>query len=68
MLPSYDYTVSVIVISFNTRSLLRQCLLSILAECERLPNGLTAEILLVDNASTDGSPEMVEMDFGNIVV
>jgi hypothetical protein len=63
LLPSYDFTVSVIVISFNTRGLLRECLQSILAECERLPDGLTAEVLVVDNASTDGSPEMVESEF-----
>jgi len=63
LLLSYNYTVSVIVISFNTRSLLRECLLSVLAECERLPVGRTAEVLVVDNASTDGSPEMVESEF-----
>ena len=62
-LASCDYTVSVIVVSFNTCDLLRQCLQSILAECESLPNGLSAEILVVDNGSTDGSPEMVEREF-----
>src|SRR5580658_9448003 len=59
LLPSYDYTVSVIVVSFNTRDLLRECIQSILTERERLPPGLSAEILVVDNASSDGSPEMV---------
>jgi hypothetical protein len=63
LLPSYDYTVSVIVVSFNTRDLLRECIQSILSECERLPDGLTAEILVVDNASGDGSPEMVKREF-----
>ena len=58
-----DYAVSVIVVSFNTSDLLRQCLQSILTECEGLPDGLTAEILVVDNGSTDGSPEMVEREF-----
>jgi GT2 family glycosyltransferase len=58
-----DYSVSVIVVSFNTSDLLRQCLQSILTECECLPDGLTAEVLVVDNGSTDGSPEMVEREF-----
>jgi hypothetical protein len=59
----WAYTVSVIVVSFNTSGLLRQCLQSILTECESLPNGLSAEVLVVDNCSTDGSPEMVEREF-----
>jgi GT2 family glycosyltransferase len=63
LLPAYDYTVSVIVVSFNTRDLLRECIQSILAEVDRLPAGLTAEVLIVDNASSDLSPEMVEREF-----
>lgn len=62
---SYPYVVSVIVVSFNTRDLLRECLQSIVAECARLPQGLAAEVLVVDNASTDGSPEMVARQFSN---
>jgi GT2 family glycosyltransferase len=64
--PSYEYTVSIIVVSFNTRDLLRQCLQSILAEADLLPAGATAEILVVDNASSDGSPQMVEDEFGDL--
>jgi GT2 family glycosyltransferase len=60
---SFYFTASVIVVSFNTCDLLRQCLQSILTECEGLPDGLTAEILVVDNGSADGSPEMVEREF-----
>lgn len=66
LLLAYDYTVSVVVISFNTRDVLRQCLESILAEVNLLPAGATAEILVVDNASTDGSPQMVEGEFGDL--
>jgi hypothetical protein len=36
VLPAYGFTVSIIVVSFNTRDLLRQCLNSILEECRRL--------------------------------
>lgn len=56
----YDYQVSVIVISFNTRELLRECLTSLLAECARLPLPASAEVLVVDNGSLDGSAEMIE--------
>ncbi|MFN0072977.1 MAG: glycosyltransferase family 2 protein [Chloroflexota bacterium] len=49
--------VSVIVVSWNTRELLRRCLASVTAS--RVP----LEVLVVDNASTDGSPEMVRREF-----
>ncbi len=56
--------VSVIIVSFNTREVLRQCLQSVVADAA----GLDAEIIVVDNASTDGSPEMVEQDFPQVAV
>ena len=43
--------VSVIVVSFNTRALLEQCLSSLLDSPVRTPH----EIIVVDNASADGS-------------
>jgi hypothetical protein len=75
--PSYDYAVSVIVVSFNTRDLLRECLTSLRDECARLPEagvhadrsssvgpeGSAAEILVVDNASRDGSADMTAAEF-----
>ncbi len=62
VLQSYRYTISGIVVSFNTRELLRECLTSFLEECSRLPQGVTAELLVVDNSSSDGSQEMVERE------
>jgi GT2 family glycosyltransferase len=62
-----DYTISVIVVSFNTRELLRECLQSILAEANLLPAGATLEVLVVDNASSDGSAQMVEDEFGDLL-
>lgn len=61
----YDYTVSIVIVSYNTRALLQRCLDALQAECRRLSTGLTAEILVVDNASRDGSPEMVERIYGD---
>ncbi len=61
--PSYDFTASIVVVSFNTRDLLRECLTSLREECGRLPEGITAEILVIDNASRDGSANMVVTEF-----
>jgi GT2 family glycosyltransferase len=60
---SFGFDVSIIVVSFNTRDLLHECLDSALAECARLPDDLRAEILVVDNASGDDSAEMVAAEF-----
>jgi N-acetylglucosaminyl-diphospho-decaprenol L-rhamnosyltransferase len=49
--------VSVVIVSFNTRELLRRCLEKIPADCERI---------VVDNASEDGSADMVESEFPEV--
>ncbi len=59
---SYDFNVSVIVVSFNTRDLLQECIRSLIQECAEFSSDST-EIFVVDNASHDGSPEMVEREF-----
>ncbi len=48
---------TVIIVSWNVRDLLRRCLRSL-----NLPRG-TFEVIVVDNASSDGSPEMVCTEF-----
>ena len=55
---------SIIIVSFNTREVLRQCLQSVLDDAA----GLDVEILVVDNCSSDGSPEMVEQDFPQVIL
>src|SRR5271156_6500637 len=54
--------ISIVIVSFNTRNVLRECLQSI----ERESAGLRIEILVVDNHSSDGSPEMVEKEFPQV--
>jgi len=49
---------SIVIVSFNTRDLLRECLQTVYRE-----QGLTYEVLVVDNASRDGSLEMVAQEF-----
>ncbi len=51
--------VSVIIVSWNTKDLLRRCLASIYASHP----GLDLEVIVVDNGSSDGSLEMVESLF-----
>jgi GT2 family glycosyltransferase len=50
---------SIVVVNWNTRELLRDCLASVYSGV----GGLAAETIVVDNASTDGSPEMVAAEF-----
>ncbi|MGD0796994.1 MAG: glycosyltransferase family 2 protein [Acidobacteriaceae bacterium] len=57
-----QYEASVVIVSFNTRETLRECLESVLVETE----GLRSEILVVDNNSRDGSAEMVEREFPGV--
>jgi len=57
-----QYDASIIIVSFNTREVLRQCLQSVI--CESVD--LKVEIIVVDNHSLDGSPEMVEQEFQQV--
>jgi len=49
---------SIIIVSFNTKKLLKECLKSLVTSYQSLVTD--HEIIVVDNASEDGSPEMVE--------
>jgi GT2 family glycosyltransferase len=52
---------SVVIVNWNTRDLLRACLHSLRAALVASP--LSAEILVVDNASADGSAALVAAEF-----
>ena len=56
---------SVIVVSYNTCRLLDNCLASLYA-AEPPPGGM--EVIVVDNASTDGSVEMVASRYPQAVL
>ena len=51
---------SVCIVTWNTRDFLRDCLRSLLAYP---PDGADLEMIVVDNASADGSAEMVRAEF-----
>lgn len=53
---------SIAIVNWNTRELLRQCLQSVFDQTQRY----SFEIIVVDNASTDGSAEMVAAEFPTV--
>lgn len=53
---------SIVIVNWNTRGLLRDCLESV----ERNLCGMAAEVIVVDNASTDGSVDMVKSLFPGV--
>lgn len=54
--------VSVCVVNWNCRDHLRRCLASLLKQ----PQGVPFEVVLVDNASTDGAADMVAREFPDV--
>ncbi|MBN1398396.1 MAG: glycosyltransferase [Bacteroidetes bacterium] len=54
--------VSVIIVNYNVRDFLHQALVSI----QRALKGIRSEIIVVDNASDDGSAEMVRRKFPRV--
>lgn len=54
----------IVTVSHNTRDLLRQCLAA--AEASLARSQLEAELVVVDNASADGSAEMVRREFPRV--
>ena len=54
--------ISVVIISWNRKDLLTDCIRSIMNS----PVKYDREIIVVDNASADGAPEMVEKEFPDV--
>lgn len=61
---SHEFDVSVVIVSFNTRDVLKECLHSVY----RAVGSLDVQVIVVDNASTDGSAAMIEQDFTGVVL
>lgn len=53
---------SIIIVNWNTQAMLRDCLASVVGGIATLH----VEIIVVDNASQDGSPEMVQREFPHV--
>ena len=56
--------ISIVIVSWNVKDLLRKCLRTIYQSQHRL----TVEVFVVDNASTDGTAKMVEQEFSSAVL
>ena len=56
--------VSIVIVSWNTREITRNCLRSIYAAAGKVKY----EIILIDNYSSDGSAEMVAREFPEVVL
>lgn len=55
-----DLTIS--IVSYNTKDLIRTCIHSIIEHTK----GISYRIIIVDNASKDGTAEMIESDFPEV--
>lgn len=58
MFKCFEMDVSVIIVNYNTKELTKNCIDSVFAKT----SGISFEVILVDNASTDGSVELFEKD------
>jgi hypothetical protein len=56
--------VSVIIVNWNTKDLLRDCLKSLYDRTKTT----NIEVIVVDNASSDGSADMVEIEFPDVKI
>jgi len=54
--------VSIIIVNYNTKALLKQCLESVFEKTQ----GIEFEVIVVDNASRDGSPQMLKEEFPQV--
>lgn len=57
---------SIIIVSYNVRALLRRCLQSVCASAQLSADWLTVDVTVVDNASRDNSAQMVAAEFPHL--
>ena len=62
MTPPFDVDVSIIIVSWNVRRYVEQCLNALYA----IPDSPTREIFVVDNASTDGTADCVAASYPHV--
>lgn len=55
---------SIVIVNYNVKAFLQNCLLSIRRACEKIDH----EIIVVDNASDDGSIELIKKNFPEVIL
>ena len=61
--PRSQIEVAVLIVSYNSKRDLKECILSVLHSDD---SGVQTRLVVVDNASTDGSAESVARRFGQV--
>ncbi|MDI6804610.1 MAG: glycosyltransferase family 2 protein [Bacteroidota bacterium] len=61
---SHKLDVSIVFTNWNTRDFMRDCINSVVEKTQ----GLTYEIIVVDDGSTDGSVEMLQTEFPDVKI
>lgn len=56
--------ISIIIVNWNTRDILRDCMMSVYEQTQ----GVCFEVIVIDNASSDGSVEMVRQEFPQVIL
>ena len=60
-----NLNVSIVTVNWNTKSILRNCLKSVYDQTK----AISFEIIIIDNASSDGSVDMIKTEFpGTILI
>lgn len=61
---SNNISVSIIIVSYNTKKLTEQCLQSVFKQTRDIP----FEVIVSDNGSTDGSIEIIKQKFPDVIL
>lgn len=61
---SQNIDASIIIVNWNTKDILRDCLNSVIEQTK----DIVYEIIVVDNASADGSAQMVRKEFPSVIL
>lgn len=59
----YPIELSIIIVSYNTRSLLKNCLKTVFDNVSK-----SKEVIVIDNSSSDGSADMVAQNFKDVIL